>query len=105
MSAHGRLPVITGRAGPGGVRFGSYVARLPARRVPAAIVALAGRYDAERGAGEDFGAWAARQGPADLGGWLGQFEDKRTRQEAPDMYTDWGESQPFRVTLGRGECS
>ncbi len=103
--APGYRILLGGGAGPDGVRFGRYVARVPAKRVPEAAVALAGRYSREREAGEGFGTWVLRTGLVELGAWLGQFDDKRTREQAPDLYTDWGGSEEFEVILGRSECA
>jgi sulfite reductase (ferredoxin) len=97
--------LLGGGAEGGHARFGAYVAKVPARLAPGAVAALVGRYASERAEGERFGAWAERDDQPALHDWLGQFDDKRTRQEAPELYTDWGGSAPFEVILGRGECA
>lgn len=103
--APGYRILLGGGAEGGHARFGTYTARVPARLAPGAVAALAGRYTRERAEGERFGAWAERAGQAALQDWLGQFDDKRTRQEAPELYNDWGGTAPFEVILGRGECA
>lgn len=103
--APGYRIVLGGGISPDGARFGEYVAKAPAKRIPEVIVALVGRFTREHAVGERFGEWVDRVGPETLGAWLEQFDDRRTRQEAPEMYTDWGESKPFEVILGRGECA
>jgi sulfite reductase beta subunit-like hemoprotein len=103
--APGYRILLGGGATPDGVRFGRYVARVPAKRAPEAVVALVGRYTRERAAGEEFSVWTERAGAEELHAWLGQFDDKRTRQQAPELYTDWGQTKPFEVLLGRGECA
>lgn len=97
--------LLGGAAVPGGTGFGRYVAKVAAKRAPEAVVALVERYARERLLGERFGPWVHRVGPDALGAWLEGFDDKRTRQEAPDLYVDWGETQAFEVILGRGECA
>lgn len=103
--APGYRILLGGGATPDGVRFGRYVARVPAKRAPEAVVALVSRYTRERAAGEEFSAWTERADAEELHAWLGQFDDKRTRQQAPELYTDWGQTKPFEVLLGRGECA
>ncbi|MHB8342259.1 MAG: hypothetical protein ACYDB7_13990, partial [Mycobacteriales bacterium] len=103
--APGYRILLGGRTGDGGARFGKYVAKAPARRTPEAVVAIVGRYVQERGAGERFGDWVDRVGPRALGASLAQFDAKRSRAEAPQDFLDWGDTQPFQVILGRGECA
>ncbi len=103
--APGYRILLGGRVTAGGARFGQYVAKAPAKRTPEAVVAVVGRYRDERRDGERFGEWVDRVGAESIGSSLARFDTKRTREEAPDDFTDWGETVPFQVILGRGECA
>jgi sulfite reductase (ferredoxin) len=101
--------ILLGSAGdaPGttSVSLGRYVSKALARQVPAVIVALVGRYVAERRDGEAFRSWADRVGVAALGSWLASFDTPPQGEAIDALGTDWGSDTPFTVTLGRGECA
>jgi sulfite reductase beta subunit-like hemoprotein len=103
--APGYRILLGGRVTEGGARFGQYVAKAPAKRTPEAVVAVVGRFREERRDGERFGDWVDRVGAEEIGASLASFDEKRTREAAPDDFTDWGETVPFQVILGRGECA
>ena len=103
--APGYRILLGGRVTEGGARFGQYVAKAPARRTPEAVVATVARWVAERSEGERFGEWVDRIGAKQIGLGLADFDAKRTREEAPEDFIDWGETTPFEVILGRGECA
>jgi sulfite reductase beta subunit-like hemoprotein len=103
--APGYRILLGGRITAGGARFGAYVAKAPAKRTPEAVVSVVDRYVRERTAGETFGDWVDRVGAPEIGEGLAVFDGRRTRAEAPEEFTDWGETQPFTVILGRGECA
>ncbi|HVF05044.1 MAG TPA: nitrite/sulfite reductase [Frankiaceae bacterium] len=103
--APGYRILLGGRVTVGGARFGQYVAKAPAKRTPEAVVAVVGRFRDERRAGERFGEWVDRVGAEAIGESLAAFDVKRTREEAPEDFTDWGDTNPFQVILGRGECA
>ena len=103
--APGYRILLGGRVTEGGARFGQYVAKAPAKLTPSAVVTVVGRYRDERRDGERFGDWVDRVGAEEIGAGLASFDVKRTREEAPEDFTDWGETVPFQVILGRGECA
>lgn len=103
--APGYRILLGGRPVEGGARFGKYVAKAPARRTPEAVVSVVKRYTLEALEGESFGAWVDRIGPKQIGAGLTDFDQKRSRDEAPEDFQDWGETKPFQVILGRGECA
>ena len=103
--APGYRILLGGRVTAGGARFGQYVAKAPAKRTPEAVVAVVDRYVRERATDETFGDWVDRVGAPQIGEGLAVFDGRRTRAEAPEEFTDWGETQPFTVILGRGECA
>jgi sulfite reductase beta subunit-like hemoprotein len=103
--APGYRILLGGRVTEGGARFGQYVAKAPAKLTPAAVVHVVGRFKEERRDGERFGDWVDRIGAEEIGVSLSPFDVKRTREEAPEDFTDWGATDPFEVILGRGECA
>jgi sulfite reductase beta subunit-like hemoprotein len=103
--APGYRILLGGRVTEGGARFGQYVAKAPAKLTPAAVVSVVGRFRDERREGERFGDWVDRVGAEAIGESLAAFDVKRTKDEAPDDFTDFGETTPFQVILGRGECA
>jgi sulfite reductase beta subunit-like hemoprotein len=103
--APGYRILLGGRVTEGGARFGQYVAKAPAKLTPEAVVTVVGRFRDERREGERFGDWVDRLGAEEIGAGLAQFDVKRTREEAPEDFTDWGATDPFEVILGRGECA
>jgi sulfite reductase beta subunit-like hemoprotein len=103
--APGYRILLGGRPSEGGARFGKYVAKAPARRTPEAVVSVVKRYTEEQKGNESFGSWVDRVGPKEIGATLAQFDQKRSREEAPDDFQDWGETKPFEVILGTSECA
>ncbi len=103
--APGYRILLGGRVVEGGARFGQYVAKASAKRTPEAVVTVVGRYAAERQGREKFGDWVDRVGAEQIGFSLAAFDTKRTREEAPEDFQDWGATVPFKVILGRGECA
>ncbi len=67
-------------------------------------MALLERYTVERELGEQFADWVARVDPRTLKADLKQYDTMPSLTEAPDFYSDWGNSERFAVQLGEGEC-
>jgi sulfite reductase (ferredoxin) len=103
--APGYRVYVGARVGEGGVKFGHYVAKVPARTAPQVAVTLLGRYSAERAHGEQFADWVARVGPDALKADLKVHDVMPSLAEDPAFYTDWGNSTRFEVILGQGECA
>ncbi len=97
--------VMLGARLHGEARFGKPVARVPARRVPAAVRALLEVYRADRLAGETFDAFVDRVGTDRLGAVLAPWTELPPSAEAPDQYLDWGADSAFAVETGPGECA
>ncbi len=91
--------------GEGGVKFGHYVTKVPAKKAPEVAVQLVGRYATERGQGERFADWVARVGADTLKAELKPYDSMPTMEEDPEFYTDFGMSKQFAVILGKGECA
>ncbi|CAN5512192.1 nitrite/sulfite reductase [soil metagenome] len=103
--APGYRVYVGARISEGGAKFGHYVAKVPARKAPDVAVALLERYSVERDLGEQFADWVARVDPKVLKADLKQFDSMPSLEEAPDFYTDWGNSERFAVQIGEGECA
>jgi sulfite reductase (ferredoxin) len=101
------IPHIGGNYEGGEVVFGTRLkSRLPAKRVPEAVERWVRLYEAERGDGEEFNAFAARAG-------AGRFEAEikdltlpaEFSLETMRQFIDWNRSSPYRVERGEGECA
>jgi sulfite reductase (ferredoxin) len=103
--APGYRVYVGATVGEGGVKFGHYVTKVPAKKAPEIAVELVGRYATERGQGERFADWVARVGADTLKTELKPHDTMPTMAEDPSFYTDFGMSRQFAVILGRGECA
>ena len=101
------IPHIGGNFEGGEVVFGTRLkSRLPAKRVPEAVERWLRLYEAERAAGEEFNAFAARTGAA-------SFEETVKDLTLPvdfsletmQQFIDWNRSSPYKVERGEGECA
>jgi sulfite reductase (ferredoxin) len=96
---------VGARLDAGGVKFGHYVAKVPAKKAPDVAVEIVGRYASERQSGESFADWVARITPETLKAELKPHDTMPSFEEDPEYYADWGMSRQFEVILGRGECA
>jgi sulfite reductase (ferredoxin) len=103
--APGYRVYVGAAVGEGGVKFGHYVTKVPARKAPEVAVSLVGRYAVEREQGERFSDWVARTGADALKADLKPFDAMPSMEEDPAFYTDFGMSRQFEVILGKGECA
>ncbi len=97
--------LLGGSLEPATPRYGKPVARIPARHVPEAVVALLDLYRRERLDGEPFNAFVDRAGLERLRGALAPWTELPPSAEAPDKYLDWGSDKGFRLETGPGECA
>jgi len=91
----------------GKAQFGQPVMKLPARRIPEAVVRMLALYRTDRQSPEEsFRTFAARVG---LHYWkqvLSSFEVLPSYDESPDAYRDWGADTDFSLGgMGPGECA
>ncbi len=89
----------------GVAHFGRLIAKLPARRVPAAVERLVALCAAERAPGEDPAAYFRRADPARLRAALRDLEALSPDDARPDDFIDLGEQTAFTVATQAGECS
>jgi sulfite reductase beta subunit-like hemoprotein len=85
------------------MRFGLTVQSLPARLAPVATKRILDHFIANRANGETFREYVLRHKietfrelTADLA---------KPAETFPELYQDWGDTQPYSLQLGRGECA
>lgn len=105
--AHGRpAPGYQLLLGGGSRGLAAKALRLPARATAAAVVEVVRRFSAERRLGEDFASWLARVGGARaVATQLADLDHFPSPEEGQDFYVDLGETAPFAVDVGPGECA
>ena len=107
--ADGAVPqyfvLVGGGLGPEGARFGRLAAKVPARRVPAALERLVALYQAERREGEDAAAFFARVEPARARAAIGELAELAPGEVSAQDAVDLGEAVVFRSETGEGECA
>ncbi|MFN8041512.1 MAG: nitrite/sulfite reductase [Acidimicrobiales bacterium] len=105
-SAPGYQMLLGGYVGQEQVHFGDKALRLPAKNAPQAAVRVVGRFAAEREAGETFRQWIDRSGGATaVADGLRDLDEFPSFDDAPDFYTDYGETGPFEAVIGDSECA
>jgi sulfite reductase beta subunit-like hemoprotein len=87
--------------------FGQPVTKLPARRIPEAVIDMISRYRQERqSAQETFPQFAARVGVAYWKQAMAPFTTLPEYAQSPEMYRDWGAETEFSLGgMGPGECA
>jgi sulfite reductase beta subunit-like hemoprotein len=105
-AAPGYQMLLGGHVGQTEIEFGQKALRLPAKNVSKAVVAVVGRFVAERSAGEPFADWVERSGgPRSVGAELAHLDAFPTPEEGPDYYVDFDETGPYVAATGASECA
>jgi sulfite reductase beta subunit-like hemoprotein len=101
------IPHVGGVDEGGEVAFGQRLKlRLPAKRIPEAIDRWIRHYEAERGDGEEWGAFAGRVGTEQLEALVKDLSlPVDFGLETMNEFIDWNRSVPFEVIRGEGECA
>ena len=91
----------------GKAQFGQPILKLPARRIPEAVVQMLALYRKDRQSdAESFRVFAARIGVDYWKQALQPFETLPPYDESPDAYRDWGAETDFSLGgMGPGECA
>jgi sulfite reductase (NADPH) hemoprotein beta-component len=97
--------LVGGGLGEDGARFGRLAAKIPARRIPAALERLVALYRAERAEGESAPAFFARVEPGRARAALADLAELSADALAPEDLVDLGEAAAFRPETGEGECA
>jgi sulfite reductase beta subunit-like hemoprotein len=90
---------------PDRARFARLVAKLPARRVPAAVERLIELYARDRAPGEAPNDFFARIDLDVVRVLLADLEQLTAADATADDFVDLGETRAFEVTAGEGECA
>jgi sulfite reductase beta subunit-like hemoprotein len=88
-----------------GATFGRQVVKLPARRVPAAIVRLLELYRKERQEGEAPLAYFRRVDADTVKRAVADLAAFDAATARPEEWLDHGDETPFKVAIGQGECA
>ena len=89
-----------------GATFGRQVVKVPARRVPAAVVRLLELYRKERSEGEARWPTSGASRPRSVKKRRGRPGRVRRGDGArPEDWLDHGDDAPFKVAIGQGECA
>jgi sulfite reductase (NADPH) hemoprotein beta-component len=97
--------MVGGGAGEDGAQFGRLAAKVPARRVPAAVERLIALYRAEREPGESAREFLARVEVSRVKQALADLEALSEADALPEDYVDLGEDHTFQLEAMEGECS
>jgi sulfite reductase beta subunit-like hemoprotein len=106
LAPHFQL-MLGGLTEEGKAEFGKNILKLPAKRIPEAVVRMLERYRTDRAAGtEPFRAFALRVGAGYWKSALAEFEQLPPYEQSPDAYRDWGAETEFSLGgMGPGECA
>jgi sulfite reductase beta subunit-like hemoprotein len=94
-----------GVQGAGGARFGRLTAKIPARRITAAVERLLKMYAAEKNAGEPAADFFARVEVNHARSVLADLEHMTPETAQPQDFIDLGEDHEYKVEILDGECS
>ena len=86
-------------------RFARLAAKVPARRLPAAVERLISLYTAERLEGEDAAAFFARVDASHVHDALRDLETLREGDASPEDFDDLGEAAMYAPEVLDGECA
>jgi sulfite reductase beta subunit-like hemoprotein len=101
------IPHVGGVWEGGEVKFGQRLKlRLPAKRAPEAVERWIRHYEANRGEGEEWGAFVERVGTPELEGLVKELSlPVDFSIETMNTFIDWNRDVPFQVIRGEGECA
>jgi sulfite reductase (NADPH) hemoprotein beta-component len=97
--------MLGGGAGTDGASFGRLTAKIPARRIPAAVDRMIQLYKDEREAGETATAFFHRVDPARARAAVADLEKLAIDEAVPSDFVDPGEDAAFNPEVFDGECS
>lgn len=98
--------VLGGQWSENAASYGLAIGAVPAKRIPETVDRITGKYVAEREKGESFQAFIKRIGKMEVKKMLNDLTPIPSHDEAPDYYTDWGDTREFTIgDMGVGECA
>ena len=106
LTPHFQL-MLGGMTEEGKAEFGKSVIKLPARRIPDAVVRILELYRKDRQSPqESFRAFAGRSGVPYWQQALEEFTRLPAYEQSPEAYRDWGAETEFTLGgMGPGECA
>jgi sulfite reductase beta subunit-like hemoprotein len=117
LGFHGTMRRVGGQAVPeyqlhlgGGIAregatFGRQIVKLPARRVPDAVLRLLALYQKERAEGEAPLAYFRRVEADVVKRAVADLAEFDAATAKPEDWLDHGDDQAFKVAIGQGECA
>jgi sulfite reductase beta subunit-like hemoprotein len=96
---------LGGGIGREGATFGRQIVKLPARRVPDAVLRLLELYKQERTEGEAPLAYFRRVEPEAVKRAVADLVAFDAATAPAEDWLDHGDEQPFKVAIGQGECA
>ncbi|OGX28995.1 MAG: hypothetical protein A3B78_04145 [Omnitrophica WOR_2 bacterium RIFCSPHIGHO2_02_FULL_67_20] len=97
--------LVGGCTAEGQATFGTRLLRLPARRAPEAVKRLMNVYQEQKQPDERFAAFADRVGLESLERALADLADLTEAASQPELFIDVGDTDPFILEAGKGECA
>ena len=97
--------MVGGVVNEGGASFARTAAKIPARRIPAALERLIGLYQAEHVGGETATAFFGRIELPRVKQLLADLETMTSESAEPQDYVDLAETSEFRPQTMAGECA
>ena len=106
LAPHFQL-LLGGMTDEGVAKFGEPILKLPARRIPEAVVQMLSLYRKDRQSKEEiFRVFATRVGAAYWKEALEPFTTLPPFEQSPEAYRDWGAETDFSLGgMGPGECA
>jgi sulfite reductase beta subunit-like hemoprotein len=98
--------VLVGGQGKGGVTLARPLARVPARRIPELVRRLISVYRQHRAEGESLYAFFHRADATWLSKQVSDLAEMSVRLgEEANFFIDIGDTRPFKIETGEGECA
>jgi sulfite reductase beta subunit-like hemoprotein len=85
------------------MRFGLAIQSIPARFAPEAVRRVLNHFLGNRAQGESFREYVLRHKVETFRALTGDLA--KPAELFPELYQDWGDSDPYSLQLGRGECA
>ncbi|MBS1858181.1 MAG: nitrite/sulfite reductase [Acidobacteria bacterium] len=85
------------------MRFGLAIQSIPARFAPEAVRRVLNHFLAHRVPGESFRDYVVRHKVETFRALTGDLA--KPAELFPELYQDWGDTDPYSLQLGRGECA
>ena len=86
--------------------YGLAIGAVPSKKVPALVIKLVAKYEAERTATENFRQFIERIGKKEIRKIVDEFSHVPSHADDPSYYSDWGDPREYTIgDMGVGECA